>query len=128
MRYSEILSSLSGEKMTQLLIKCSVGALTVMVIAILSKSKVYYVAGLAPLFPTFALIAHIIVYADRGANDLRTTALFGIWSLIPYSAYLLTVYLLSAKCRLSMTLTAATAVWLVCATLLIFGWSRFYAQ
>ncbi|MFS8252213.1 GlpM family protein, partial [Staphylococcus hominis] len=63
--------------MISLLIKCLFGALAVLVIAILSRSKVYYIAGLVPLFPTFALIAHVIVVQEQGAEALRKTALFG---------------------------------------------------
>jgi membrane protein GlpM len=42
--------------MLSLFVKCSLGALAVLLIALLSRSKSYYVAGLVPLFPTFALI------------------------------------------------------------------------
>ena len=31
-----------------------------------SKTKIHYIAGLIPLFPTFALIAHYIVASERG--------------------------------------------------------------
>jgi membrane protein GlpM len=33
----------------------------VLIIFLLSKSKAFYIAGLVSLFPTFALIAHVIV-------------------------------------------------------------------
>jgi len=35
-----------------------VGAAAVLVIALLARTRSYYVAGLVPLFPTFALMAH----------------------------------------------------------------------
>ncbi len=73
------------------------GALVVVLIALLSKSKAFYIAGLVPLFPTFALIAHVIVASDQGAAALQKTALFGIWSLIPYFIYLLMVYVLATR-------------------------------
>ncbi|MFA0070805.1 GlpM family protein, partial [Vibrio breoganii] len=47
--------------MISLFFKCLLGAAAVLLIALLSKSKSFYIAGLVPLFPTFALIAHYIV-------------------------------------------------------------------
>ncbi len=83
--------------MLSLFFKCLLGALAVLIIALFSRSKIYYIAGLVPLFPTFALIAHVIVVQEQGTEALRKTALFGLWSLIPYAMYLLTVYLLATK-------------------------------
>ncbi len=110
--------------MLSLFLKSLLGAAAVLAIALLSRSKVFFVAGLVPLFPTFALIAHAIVGTERGAADLRTTALFGLWSLLPYSIYLSIVYLLSVRCSLAMTLGAATLAWLVAAAILVFIWAR----
>ena len=112
--------------MTSLILKCLLGAAAVLIIALLSRSRSFYVAGLVPLFPTFALIAHYIVGAERGAADLRTTALFGLWSLIPYAIYLLAVYWLSERFALATTLVLATAAWVVVAALLIVLWTRAY--
>ena len=60
-----------------LLIKALLGAAVVVLIGMLSKTKNYYIAGLIPLFPTFALIAHYIVVTGRGVEALRTTVIFG---------------------------------------------------
>lgn len=72
-----------------------------------------------PLFPTFALIAHYIVGTERTGEDLRATALFGLWSLLPYALYLTVVYLMSVRYSLATTLISATAVWSIAASLLI---------
>lgn len=112
--------------MTGLLLKSLLGALAVLLIALLSRSKSFYIAGLVPLFPTFALIAHAIVGSERGASDLRTTALFGLWSLIPYAIYLLTVYWLSTRMALAPTLITATLAWLAAAALLLVLWTRLH--
>src|SRR5215218_3166927 len=61
-----------------MLIKAVLGAAVVVLIAALSKSRSYYVAGLVPLFPTFSLIAHYIVGSERSTADLRATILFGM--------------------------------------------------
>ncbi|HDL9482642.1 TPA: GlpM family protein [Vibrio cholerae] len=107
--------------MAALFFKCLLGALAVLIIALLSKTKSFFISGLVPLFPTFALIAHYIVGTERTMEDLRTTALFGLYSLIPYA-----VYYFSYRLSLTGTLVCATLVWLVFAALLLVGWTRLH--
>ncbi|HAS6084182.1 TPA: hypothetical protein I7160_15145 [Vibrio vulnificus] len=107
-----------------LFLKSLLGAAAVVIIALLSKSKNFYIAGLVPLFPTFALIAHFIVGSERSMEDLRQTALFGLWSLLPYTAYLAAVYYFSYRFSLVTTLSAATVIWLMAASLLIVAWTK----
>jgi membrane protein GlpM len=111
--------------MLGLLLKSALGAAAVLIIALLSRTQNFFVAGLVPLFPTFALIAHVIVGSERGPDDLRTTALFGLWALIPYALYLVTVYVLAPRLPLAGTLTAATVAWLLAAGILLVAWTRF---
>ncbi|NHC03020.1 GlpM family protein [Acinetobacter sp. 187] len=111
--------------MLSLIYKCLLGAAVVFIIAILSKSRAFYVAGLVPLFPTFALIAHVIVSQEQGAEALRKTALFGLWSLIPYFIYLVTVYAFATKMSMVSCLSAATVFWMFSAGCLIYGWQYF---
>lgn len=110
--------------MLSLFLKGLGGALAVLLIALLSRGKNFYLAGLVPLFPTFALIAHAIVGSERGPAELRTTALFGLWSLLPYAVYLLAVWWLCSRYSLSLTLAGATLGWLLAAGVLLAGWSR----
>ena len=110
--------------MASLFLKCLLGAMAVLIIALLSKSKHFYIAGLVPMFPTFALIAHWIVASERSTADLRTTALFGICSLIPYAIYLLAVYWLSIRLPVTTTLLFATLAWTASAGLLLLIWTR----
>ncbi|POB83629.1 hypothetical protein CRN40_19030 [Vibrio vulnificus] len=107
-----------------LFLKSLLGAAAVVIIALLSKSKNFYIAGLVPLFPTFALIVHFIVGSERSMEDLRQTALFGLWSLLPYAAYLAAVYYFSYRFSLVTTLSAATVIWLMAASLLIVAWTK----
>ena len=111
--------------MLALFLKCTLGAAVVLLISVLSKSKAFYIAGLVPLFPTFALIAHVIVSQQQGAEALRKTALFGLWSLIPYAFYLLIVYILATKMSMWWCLGIATLCWIVAAAFLIYGWQMF---
>ncbi|MDE2092885.1 MAG: GlpM family protein [Burkholderiales bacterium] len=110
--------------MISLFLKSLLGALAVLVIALLSRSKLFFVAGLVPLFPTFALIAHYVVGTERSAADLRATALFGLWSLVPYAVYLLAVYALSVRFALAPTLVLATLAWVAAAGVLLLVWFR----
>ena len=111
--------------MWALFLKCMLGAGVVLIISVLSKSKAFYIAGLVPLFPTFALIAHVIVYQQKGAEALQKTALFGLWSLIPYAIYLLAVYVLATRLSMWSCLGLATLCWVVAAAGLIYGWQLF---
>ena len=113
--------------MLSLALKSLLGALAVLLIALASRSKVFYVAGLIPLFPTFALIAHYVVGTERTPADLRATALFGMFSLLPYAVYLGLVYLLCVRASLPVTLLSATLGWCVAAAALLFLWTHFRA-
>lgn len=107
-----------------LLLKCLLGAAAVLVIALLARTRNFYIAGLVPLFPTFALIAHYIVGSERSAADLRTTALFGLASLLPYAVYLGVVAWLALRMSLPATLGLATLAWCGAAALLLVLWPR----
>lgn len=79
-----------------------------------------------PLFPTFALIAHYIVGKGRSIADLKTTILFGMWSIIPYFVYLATLYVLVDRLRLEASMALATLAWLIAATVLVTVWVRMH--
>ncbi len=112
--------------MASLFLKCLLGAAAVLLIALLSKSKSFFIAGLVPLFPTFALIAHYMVGTERSMEDLRVTALFGLYSLIPYASYLAAVIYFSYRFNLMLTLSLAALVWLCMAGFLLLAWVRLY--
>ncbi len=104
--------------------KALVGAAMVVVIALLARTRSFYVAGLVPLFPTFALVAHVIVATERSVADLRKTIVFGAWGLVPYCAYLGTLYVLAGRTRLGWALAGSLAAWVVAATALVLAWNR----
>ncbi len=66
-----------------------------------------------------------MVGQERGMAALKTTLLFGMWSLIPYGSYLLAVYLLLDHCGLRGALLGAVMIWMLAAALLIFLWTKF---
>ena len=110
-----------------LMLKATLGAAVVLILAALAKTRNYYIAGLVPLFPTFALIAHYIVGKGRSLDDLKTTIVFGMWSIIPYFIYLATLYLMVDRMRLEASLAVAAVAWLMAATVLVSVWLRFQA-
>jgi membrane protein GlpM len=110
-----------------LILKAALGAAVVVILAALSKTRNYYIAGLVPLFPTFALIAHFIVGKTRSVDDLKTTIVFGMWSIIPYFIYLATLYVMVDRMRLEASLAVATVAWLIAATVLVTVWVRLHA-
>ncbi|MGO2705221.1 GlpM family protein [Pseudomonas helleri] len=108
------------------MLKAAFGAAVVIILAILAKTKNYYIAGLVPLFPTFALIAHYIVGKGRSVDDLKTTIVFGMWSIIPYFVYLAALYVLVDRLRLEASLALAAVAWLMAATVLVSVWVRLH--
>ncbi|WP_460370277.1 GlpM family protein [Pseudomonas sp. Tul1A2] len=110
-----------------LFFKALLGAAVVLIIAALSKTRNYYIAGLVPLFPTFALIAHYIVGKGRSIEDLKTTIVFGMWSIIPYFVYLATLYVMVDRMRLEASLAIAAVAWLMAATVLVTVWVRLHS-
>ncbi|SDB61881.1 membrane protein GlpM [Pseudomonas sp. NFACC23-1] len=107
-----------------LIFKAALGAAVVVILAMLAKTRNYYIAGLVPLFPTFALIAHYIVGKGRSVDDLKTTIVFGMWSIIPYFVYLATLYVMVDRLRLEASLAVAAVAWLMAATVLVTVWVR----
>jgi membrane protein GlpM len=108
----------------ELVVKALAGAVVVVIIQLLSQTKNVYVAGLVPLFPTFTLIAHYIVGTQRTISDLKEIIRFGMFSLIPYFVYLVTLYFLVDRFRLVTSLLGATFCWIVAAIVLIVVWGR----
>ncbi|MEN4236698.1 GlpM family protein [Serratia marcescens] len=105
-----------------ILVKALIGALVVVLIGLLAKTRNYYIAGLVPLFPTFALIAHYVVGCERSIAALKTTLIFGMWAVLPYLVYLISLYFLINSLRLSLALGAAVLCWIAAAWLLITLW------
>ncbi|MDE2130133.1 MAG: GlpM family protein [Betaproteobacteria bacterium] len=112
--------------MIPLALKALLGAAAAVLIALLAASRNYVIAGLVPLFPTFALIAHVLVGRERGPAALRATAVFGLWAMLPYAVYLVAVDLLAERLPLAAVLSVATLAWLLSAGLLMFVWMRWH--
>ncbi len=108
----------------QLLLSGIFGACVAICVALLARSQFYILAGLAPLFPTFALFAHFLSYREGGADQVRDVALFGVFSTIPYLMYVLSVYVLVQFLRIEWALLLALILWCVGAYILYAVWNR----
>lgn len=108
-----------------LITKPLVGALVVIAIQILSKTKNYYIAALVPLFPLFGLMSYYIVGSERGTSVLENTIIFGIFSLIPYFTFLITLYFSIKYYKLGYSLIIASIAWVVTAVIIVVLWNRF---
>lgn len=109
-----------------LILKALAGALIVVFIQLLTSSRNYYIAGMIPLFPTFALISHYLVGSQRTLVELKETIIFSMLSLLPYFVYLLALYFLVDRLPLIPSLLGATLFWILVAVLLIALWNRIY--
>lgn len=102
------------------------GAFVAILLHFAANSKQhYYLAGLIPLFPTFALFAHVMFASSGQIGHLQAAAKFGLLSLFPYGAYLALVWLLTARVSLLNAITLALFGWIVVAAGVTYIWNRF---
>ncbi|MDO5091230.1 MAG: GlpM family protein [Cardiobacteriaceae bacterium] len=109
---------------TSLFLKMLLGALMVLAIQWLASSRHYYLAVLAPLFPTFVLFAHYAVGTTRSPADFKASVLFGMLAMLPYFAYLGGVYVSIGRLPLVWGMLLGLALWSASALLLVAGWQR----
>ena len=101
----------------------ALGAFVAIVIALLSRSNFYILAGLAPLFPTFALFAHILFFKEGGVENLKNVILFGMLSILPYLSYLSGLYFLIDKFNFMVSVWIALIFWLIASLGIYFIWT-----
>ena len=105
-----------------LLFKALIGAGAVVLMSWLSGLRLYYLVGLVPLFPTFALIGNSIAWADGGVPALQQAASFGLMSLFSYASYLIAVYYFSNYFNIYITLLIGVVAWAVVASISVYLW------
>jgi membrane protein GlpM len=101
---------------------------TVVAISLLALTRFYPFAGVVPLLPVFALIAHYIVGGKYTRAELKNTLLFCLYSMVPLLIYLVALYALVDLMPLRWALVCAAAVWCLPATLLLILWMKFHAD
>jgi len=110
--------------MSTLLIKAGIGAALALIVHVVSRGSHFYLAGMVVLFPIWSVLAHYSVGTVRDTDDLKQTILFGVCSLIPFLAYLLTMFLVVDRMKLLTAILISLGVWLVFASALTIYWNR----
>ncbi|MBT3393551.1 MAG: hypothetical protein HN411_00360 [Waddliaceae bacterium] len=111
--------------MFDLSVKAIIGALVVVAIGLVTKTRYYFLAGLLPLFPTFALMGHYIAGNANTPEQFREIVIFGMLAIIPYFIYLGTVYFFHTKMTLIPTLSVGVIAWALSSVILVFIWNRY---
>lgn len=108
--------------MTVLLTHAAIGAILAVAIVLVTRSSLHVLSGLLPLFPTFALIAHLQAFSHAGNASVKLVAGFGLMSLVPYAAYLVTLLALIDRAGFHLALTLAVLFWALAAAMMISLW------
>lgn len=105
-------------------LKMLIGALAVLIIQLFAQSRLYYLAALVPLFPTFTLISHFLVGTQRSPADLKVALIFSMLGVIPHLLYTLCVFFTVSHIGLYKALLLGVVAWLVAAAVLVFAWEH----
>lgn len=103
-----------------------IGAGVAILIAFLSRTNFYFLSGLAPLFPTFALFAHVMAFKIGGDEQVKAVIFFGFLSMIAYFVYLGSLYLLiNGGMKFTYSLITALAFWSISAGFIFYLGKKF---
>ncbi|MGE6796405.1 GlpM family protein [Psychrobacter okhotskensis] len=116
-----------GDDPVVIWLKMLIGALMVLLIQLFAQTKFFYLAALAPLFPTFTLISHFIVGTERSAADLRVALIFSMLGVIPHLIYTFVVFFSISYVSLYKALLLGVVAWTVAATILVLTWQYIQA-
>nr|WP_317199842.1 GlpM family protein [uncultured Psychrobacter sp.] len=108
-------------------VKMIIGALMVLLIQIFAQTRFFYLAALAPLFPTFTLISHFIVGTERSGADLKIALIFSMLGVIPHLIYTLVVFFGINYMSLYKALLLGVVAWSIAAAILVIVWQYIQA-
>jgi membrane protein GlpM len=100
-----------------------IGAVIAMSLAYLARLNLYFMMGLVPLFPAFALMAHTMLATGGNVAGLRMAAAFGLYALIPYATYLTSIVVLSHVMPPIASVAIGLLGWFATATVLVMAWN-----
>jgi membrane protein GlpM len=95
------------------------GLLTALIVWLSKRGNV--LPGILPLFPTFAIIALIVVGAKGSAEGFKEAALAGAKTIPAYLAFLAVCYLAIDHMDYRAALALALAAWLLVVAVMFFG-------
>ncbi|WP_435950780.1 GlpM family protein [Psychrobacter sp. DM8] len=108
-------------------VKMIIGALMVLLIQLFAQTRFFYLAALAPLFPTFTLISHFIVGTERSGADLKVALIFSMLGVIPHLIYTLVVFFGINYMSLYKALLLGVVAWSIAAAILVIVWQYIQA-
>jgi membrane protein GlpM len=108
--------------MAELVAHATIGALIAVGISLISRSSVFFLSGLLPLFPTFALYAHLQAFSVAGNASVKLVAGFGLMSLVPYAVYLVGLLALIDRVGFRLAVALALLFWTSAAAVMIGLW------
>ena len=115
--------------MSYYFINALIGAAVAVFIAAVSRSQLYVLAGLIPLFPTFALFAHINANHIGGPSQLKEVLIFGFISMVSYLMYLACMYFATQQgLKFIHAASISIAVWLISAVAVIYLAKKYILQ
>ena len=106
----------------KLFLKCLLADGIMLFIHLISKSKNYFITGLALSFPGLSILSYYFMYAEQGAEKVRETTMFALFSLIPFAIFLFSMNLLLKKCSIGSSIAISSLNWLVSAAILVLFW------
>ena len=106
-------------------LKMLVGALMVLVIQLLTQTRFFYLAALAPLFPTFTLISHFLIGTQRSVTDFKIALVFSMLGVIPHLIYTVLVFFTFSYIGLYKALLLGMVGWLLAAAILVLVWQQY---
>lgn len=107
----------------KLLLKCLLADGIMLFIHLISKSKSYFITGLALSFPGLSILSYYFMYAEQGAEKVRETTLFALLSLIPFALFLFSMSFLLKKYKIGVAITFSSLNWLASVILLVVLWN-----
>ena len=116
-----------GDDPVVIWLKMLIGALMVLAIQLFAQTRFFYLAALAPLFPTFTLISHFIVGTERSPADLKVALIFSMLGVIPHLIYTFVVFFSISYVSLYKALLLGTIAWTVAAAILVLTWQYIHA-
>jgi membrane protein GlpM len=100
------------------------GAAISTLLGVLARQGHYFLIGLVPLFPTFAIIGHLLAANAANTVGLRVAATFGLYSLLPYGCYLLATIICLRYWSAYLSIIIGICAWFVVAFVLVYCWNR----
>ena len=95
------------------------GIVTALIVALSKRGNV--LPGILPLFPTFGLIALLIIGAKGELSAFRETCVAGMKTIPAYIGFLATCYLAIGRFDFITAVTSGIFVWLAIALLIFLG-------